>query len=246
MKITQKNTFKKRRERKQKAKKEKIVIEINKIKESNLVRNFSSIEIPDSAYLYLALGSGFVPAKTAEKHDYIFDAKEFGKKLAWKVYHEKNKKEKDENDDKNEQTDTKSKVEVGEDDIINLGKLNIKSRKCPEMNDKLLDNVINAIQDGIENIKFTKKLKRNLTIQENEGLKWCQKMTRTRTVYITKVDKGGSILILNADIVDEIVLEKLEEPREKLKREIKRKIIKYTEDKLLTEDACIQNIWRYK
>ena len=40
VKITQKNKFKKRRERKQIAKKDKIVNEINKIKESNLVRNF--------------------------------------------------------------------------------------------------------------------------------------------------------------------------------------------------------------
>ena len=69
MKERQKNKFKVRPKRKQKARYDKILNEIEEIKKSNLVRNFSGFEIPDSAYLYLALGSGFVPAKIAQKHD---------------------------------------------------------------------------------------------------------------------------------------------------------------------------------
>ena len=59
---------------------------------------------------------------------------------------------------------------------------------------------------GLKTYNFQK----NLTIQENEGLKWYQKITRTRTSYITKVEKGGSILIMDAEKVNKIILEKLE------------------------------------
>ena len=102
------------------------------------------------------------------------------------------------------------------------------------------------VKNGIENIEFAKKLKRNLTKLENDGLKWCQKMTRTRKLYITKVDKGGSILILDAERVNKIILEKLEDqtkyrkmngdPREEIKKEIKDMIKKYMEQKLITQE----------
>ena len=51
--------------------------EIENIKKSNLVKNFSSEIIPDEVYFYLALGSTFCPTAKKDKHDYNFDAKEF-------------------------------------------------------------------------------------------------------------------------------------------------------------------------
>ena len=54
-----------------------------------------------------------------------------------------------------------------------------------------MESVMNGIQNGIENIEFTKNWKRNLTKQEGDGLEWCQQMTRIKKLYITKVDKGG-------------------------------------------------------
>ena len=57
---------KKRRRKKQNEKQIRVQKEIKSIKESNLVKNFSTEEIPDEAYLYLSLGSTFsstVPPK---------------------------------------------------------------------------------------------------------------------------------------------------------------------------------------
>ena len=50
-------------------------------------------EIPDEAYLYLSLGSTFSSTVNPKKHDYVFDTKEFCRKLAWSAYHENQKKE---------------------------------------------------------------------------------------------------------------------------------------------------------
>ena len=74
---------------KQKCLDEKLV----KIKSSNLVMNLSSQDIPDEMYFYLALGSTFVPAKTYDKHDFVFDAKNFCRKLAWSYYFSSNSTE---------------------------------------------------------------------------------------------------------------------------------------------------------
>ena len=82
-----------KRHRKQKKKQLLVEAEIQKIKESNLVKNFSSEEIPDEVYLYLALGSQFCPTSTPRLHDYTFDTKEFCRKLAWSAHHENERKE---------------------------------------------------------------------------------------------------------------------------------------------------------
>ena len=49
--------------------------------------NFSSQDIPDEAYLCMSLGSTFAPVKNVKRHDHVYDAKLFGRKLAWAAYH---------------------------------------------------------------------------------------------------------------------------------------------------------------
>lgn len=67
-------------------KREIMVAKIEVIKRSNLVHNLSSVEVPDSAYAFLALGSSFVPSKTGTKHDDVYDIKLFSRKLRWKAF----------------------------------------------------------------------------------------------------------------------------------------------------------------
>jgi hypothetical protein len=62
---------------------------VEQIKANNLVHNFSSLDIPDEAYLYLVLGSTFAPVKDVTRHDHSFDTKLFGRKVAWAVFHHK-------------------------------------------------------------------------------------------------------------------------------------------------------------
>ena len=83
---------KRRRARKKEEKKLLIADEIKNIKDSNLVKNFSTEDVPDSAYLFLALGSTFCAKQTPKLHDYIFDSKEFCRKLAWGAFFEDKKR----------------------------------------------------------------------------------------------------------------------------------------------------------
>ena len=83
---------------KQKRKKQ-VENDIKKIKESNLVHNFSSVNIPDNVYLFLALGSSFVMKKMGSKHDDLYDLKLFSRKVRWRAYFREKDGEK-----KNEET----------------------------------------------------------------------------------------------------------------------------------------------
>ena len=87
LKERRKKRDKKRRSMKRKSRAADIKKIVEEIKNNNLVHNFSSQDIPDEAYLYLSLGSTFAPVKDVKRHDHDYDAKLFGRKLAWAAYH---------------------------------------------------------------------------------------------------------------------------------------------------------------
>ena len=99
-------------------------------------------------------------------------------------------------------------------------KLKIKSRKYPEYSDNLLSHVTQRIKDGVNDIELP-KYRSNLTLLEAEGQRWCKKVVKERKLYITKVDKGGCIIILNASDVDSLIRDTLYDSSkyEKLKKD---------------------------
>ena len=126
-------------------------------------------------------------------------------------------------------------------------KLKIKSRKLPEVSDKALDTILNNIMQKIEGLNHKQNTKRNLTHREVAGMKWCKKVVKERRLYITKADKGGAILILDAEIVQKIVLETLQnedkytklnkDPRDNIKKELKKMVNKYNGEGLLANEV---------
>ena len=88
------------------------------------------------------------------------------------------------------------------------------------------------------------KQQKNMTHLEAAGQRWCQNAVKKRKIYITKVDKGGCILILCAEKVHEIMIETLneeemfqelkEDPRDYIKKLIKDTICEYGESGLLS------------
>ena len=207
-----------------------------------MVKNFSKEEVPDEVYLYLALGSNFCPTSRPEKHDFIFDGKEFCRKLAWSAYFENQRRERETaianltDDEANLNASNSEEEDTGL--LYGWGlpqKLKTKSRSLPEFNDNLLTSVTEKIKDGIKSIVIPRKRKHNLTPLEAKGQKWCRKAIKERKVYITKVDKGGCILILNAVDVDTIMKETLNEPtkfeeleddpRDEIRKQIKATVI---------------------
>ena len=139
---------------------------------SNLVKNFSSEDIPDSAYLFLALGSTFCTKQPPKLHDYVFDAKQFCRKLAWCAFHEDRKRKLNAQDPddtelrelflSDDETEdflgfTDSDVVTAEACEVNAkvngwtmsNKLKIKSRKSPEFKDTLLSSVTERLKNGV-------------------------------------------------------------------------------------------------
>ena len=148
---------KRKRLKKSEKKKMNTKIEIANIKKSNLVKNFSDEEVPDEAYLYLSLGSTFCPTVRKEKHDYVFDTKEFCRKLEWKALFQSMKQ--DQNDTKSEEDEDLFQESNGEDGICGWTrseKLKIKSRKYPQYSNNLLSHVTKNIKDRVNEITMPK------------------------------------------------------------------------------------------
>ena len=102
------------------------------------------------------------------------------------------------------------------------------------------------IKDRIKNIEMPKRNRRNLTLLEAKGQKWCKRMISQRKLYITRVDKGGCIIILDANEVHNIMMDTLEnrkkyeklkkDPRDEIKKKIKKEICEYASRDLLSPE----------
>ena len=191
----------------QKVKKcEKLKEEVESIKSSNLVQNFSDCEVPDVAYLYLALGSTFAPVRNVHKHDHVFDTKVFCRKLSWRAVHHAN-----ETDDVNHlEEEPTEEVEVPV-CWTTPKKLLTSGRSWPNHDDNRIPEFNRKLSNLVEATEMPKR-KSNLTHREVEGLKWCKEMMRSRTLYITRADKGGSIYLFNSSTVDQLILDQLNNP----------------------------------
>ena len=228
-------------------KKNALAEKVNHIKQSNLVRNFSNEDVPDEVFLYLSLGSSFIPSSKVKKHDVMYDTKQFCRKIAWAAFYHKAQME----SNSSCMTPIPTQSDNAGNDQGRLWKipekLKLKSRNHPEVKDKLLEMVINDIMGKVENLNFNLKCKRNLTMAEVKGMQWCRNMVKEHKIYITKVDKGGCILILNADNVKDIVLETLNDgdkftrlpcdPREEIKQDLKGMIKDFYSSGLLSQDV---------
>ena len=89
-KLSRKRRKKNYLQRRRQEKEDELTARIKEIKQNNQVINLSSVEVPDDVYLYLALGSTFVPHKKPSAHDLIYDTKMFSRKLAWQAFFKAN------------------------------------------------------------------------------------------------------------------------------------------------------------
>ena len=105
------------------------------------------------------------------------------------------------------------------------------------------------ILSDVEGIALSDAKWKNLTFIERCGLKMCQKAVRDRKLYFTKADKGGAMLILDAETVDGIILSMLgdeekfsklgkTDPRARIKSDIKQRISQFEQDGLLSRNDC--------
>ena len=251
LKMWRRERQKKKREKAALKRKEILKIKLDKIKSSNLVQNFSSEELPDEAYFYLSLGSGFVPTKTHDKHDFIFDAKQFCRKLAWSCYFNEQYTASDK--DMGDSHRSTEDIQNGSTNSEIIGwdtpaRLRIKGKSFPELNNKLFDKVMKKILSDVDGISLSEKRWGNLNYLERQGLLWCRKAIKERRLYITRADKGGAMLILDADVVNDIILSRLNDeknfvklksdPRSNIKSEIKHLTSNFERNNLISRNDC--------
>ena len=148
---------------------------------TSIVRNFTDIELPNTAYLYLARGLNFVQSKKANKEDLEFDTKEFIRKLEWRAHFY--------------QADGENNLD--HDDLH--ADMRIPSRRsAPEQNSPLLEEIKTKLLGFLTTFQPTAPSS-NLTPAEQRGKRWLMNMVKEQKIFVTKADKGGAVLILNFD-----------------------------------------------
>ena len=78
-----------------------------------------------------------------------------------------------------------------------------------------INNLTNKIaEDHNDRLQFEEQpsKKMNITKDEVEGLQWLTKETREGNIAVVKADKGGALLIVTPELLEESVREKLENP----------------------------------
>ena len=175
---------------KKKKKNEKMKEMIAKIKSENLVVNLSNEEIPDITYIFLAKGLGFVPSMKVDIQDLRYDTLEFIRKLEWKAFFHQIKKDGAEN--------TKERPPVQHNDI------RISSFSDAPFKHPIMEDLKVKLLGWIANHK-PKTPKSNLTECEIWGKKWLEDKIREKSIFVTKADKGESILIMNYTDVEEAI-----------------------------------------
>ena len=87
-------------------------------------------------------------------------------------------------------------------------KLKPKTKDVPIVQNKGVDILLDRL-NGVVLAHRKNRPWLNLSCNEQKGLKWCMEMKRKRILYFSKVDKGGSLIILDADRVETDILDTL-------------------------------------
>ena len=168
-------------------KKKKIEEHVSRIKNENVVVNLSNEEIPDSAYLFLAKGLGFVPSKKVDLHDLKYDTSEFIKKLEWKAFFHQNQ----------ELTTTTDPLALYKDiKVSNFSQAPAQHGVIEELKTKLFGWIANH---------ESSTPKSNLSDLELRGQKWTKEKIKSKSIFITKADKGGATLIMSYNDVEDAI-----------------------------------------
>ena len=187
----------KRRKKDKEARNHRLSERLKYIKDNGLVVNFSSIDIPDGAILFLAKGNSFVPSVTATKHDIVYDTSEFLRKLAWRTHFHSLSK-------------LPGSSSTARDFNVTEEKLRLQSHEWPSSSNKLYDHVANKIRHFIDTFKCSEIKKfNNLTYMERQGLHWCIKMQKDGKLHFSQADKGGATVIMDPNVVNDVILSKL-------------------------------------
>ena len=190
--------------------------------------NLSTEEIPDSAYIFLAKGLGFVQSRKVDYQDLKYDTTEFTRKLAWKAFFKANPEL---------ETNSNQSTELHRD-------IKISGYTYPNFTSPLLDEIKTKVFGWIAN-HCASTPKENLSPLEFRGRKWVTDKTKSEELFVTRADKGGAILVMNFADVKAAIENELFDPNkfQKLDRNADQQLnhVK-NEVKSLTKELAARNI----
>ena len=177
-------------------KSQKMKDRVEKIKKENVVINLSTEEIPDCVYIFLAKGIGYIRSQKANIHDMRYDTIEFIRKLKWRaLFHEKE-------DDTEPIASNTPQPQHQHNDI------RVSSFSNAPFQHPIIDELELKLMGWIANYD-AEAPKLNLTECELRGRKWLKEKISAKSVFVTKADKGGAILVMNYEDVTEAIEKEL-------------------------------------
>ena len=172
------------------------------ILENKQVRILVDIDVPDEAIVVLGKGLGFVPTPIVDNERLRLDARQGVNKIMQKC------KIKESAHIQGESNSTSITIPSKLKQISYFQ----NSYKIKDSSSRQGVDVINCKMNALPPNSFNKQPPKNLSYLEYEGLKWIQKKTANMEIAITKADKGGSILIVPVEMLENKIKEKVLNP----------------------------------
>ena len=243
-------TFKRRKYRARKAAKNKAKVledlksQADLIRKGNLVVNLSTVDVPDEALVVLAKGNKFCVSSRIGNTELHQSADLFISNLAKKHKQVSLQMERT----LMAENSTEEPETIADKSIVKFNpKLLIPSDKdhFSDCTDPLIQSISNDLH-GIINNKKKKPLISNLNDDEARGLKWLKSVVEKRELTITQADKGGAIIILDANVVHSLIIKELERvdiyekldgsPIERIQKSIEEMTLHMVENGMIDDD----------
>ena len=159
-------------------------------------------EMPAGAILVLGKGLGFIPSPDVNVHDTRMDMRLIKNKIL-------NKSK------ANLKKQSGQSIESGKFEPTLPSKLRQKHYgEVSPSKEQAVNEIVESMTQDLDNrLKNPKKpSKSNLSDIEKSGLKWLENMTAENKLAVVEADKGGAILIVYPELLQEKTLEKLNNP----------------------------------
>ena len=173
----------------------KIKLEADKLLESGDIRNLTNVDVPPEAVVVLSKGLGFIPSPSVDPEELRLDAR----LVTNRIISSKDNKE-------------VANIFEKSSSVIpsKLTDPNYHPMKTPT-NNKVIKQTVEYINTKVNTLEnnINKAKHKNLTYNEEEGLKWLQKKTKIGEITITKADKGGSIIIVPSKYMEDKIAKKV-------------------------------------
>ena len=180
--------------------KRKMISEASKIIKQGIVRNLTDLDIPPESIVVLGKGLGFVPTPSADIEELRLD-----------IRHTINQINSSTISNQNNQTVNTSSDHQEKDPMRKLRIPNYHATDPP--NNRHLKQTSEHLSTKVNTVECLKggKVRNNLSQVELNGLDWLKSKTAKGEISITKADKGGAILIVKPNILEEAIKEKLDD-----------------------------------